>query len=100
MKDLSEQAEKERKVEQLIHKAFTDLQIYTSMYMGERSIARGDSIPHEKLWKMFKKKYAFKLSKKERSGIKNQLEDLTQTINPQLTDYVISLVEQRDQLYK
>ena len=99
-RDMSKKAVQERKVEQSIHKALSDLQVLTSVYMGERAIARGDNIPHEEVWKKFKDKYKFKLSPKAKTSIARDLLEHTQTNNPQLVDYVVRLVECRDELFK
>lgn len=99
-RDMSKKAVQERKVEQSIHKALSDLQVLTSVYMGERAIARGDTIPHEEVWKRFKDKYKFELSSKDRGRIIKDLFEHTQTNNPQLAEYVIRLIECRDELFK
>ena len=99
-RDISKKAMQERKIERSIHKALSDLQVLTSIYMGEREIARGDTIPHEEVWKKFKKKYKFKLSCKSKENIKKDLFEFTQTNNVQLLEYVIRLIELRDELFK
>lgn len=90
----------ERKMEKLIHKALSDLQVLTSVYIGEREITRGDTVPHKEVWKRFKEKYAFKLTAEAKASIAKNLFEETQTNNPQLLNYVIHLIEQRDELFK
>lgn len=96
----------ERKVEQGIHKAITDLQLLTGIYIGERQIARGDAIPQEEVWKKLKEKFKFKIDKKSRENIKQTMlkiitEDVSYSyISEELTKYVVNLLEKRDELFK
>ena len=103
-KDMSKKAKNERRTEKLIHKALSDLQVLTRIYIGEREIARGDTIPHEVVWKRFKEKYAFKLKDKEKRDIKKEIEEkiYRSAIDQakQITAYVIHLLENRDTIYK
>lgn len=99
-RDMSKKAVQERKVERAIEDSLSKLQVLTRIYIGERAIKRGDTIPHEEVWKKFKKKYAFKLTAKTKASIAKDLFEETQTNNPQLLNYVIRLIELRDELFK
>jgi hypothetical protein len=90
---------RERKVERAIHKALRDLQLLTGIYIGERQIERGDTIPHEEVWKRLKEKYQFKLSDKEKNKIRRVLEN-EDCEREEIAYYVFGLIEKRDEKFK
>lgn len=105
MKNIGWKAIQERKVEKLIHKALSDLQVLTSAYMGERAVARGDYIPHEEIWKKFKDKYKFKLTEAEKRKMKRGIKELLAESKEHqhadlLASYFTFLLENREEVYK
>jgi hypothetical protein len=93
--------QQERKVERAIHKALSDLQVLTGIYIGEREIERGDTTPAEEVWKKFKKKYAFKLPDKNKENIKREIKRIMILHDEVgLCNYVFQLLERRDEIFK
>jgi len=94
---------KERKIEQEIHKCLSNLQVFLAMYIGEREIERGDTVPLEEVWKKIKEKYAFKLSDKDKYEIKKKIRKITDKNNfyeIDLFNCIFSLLEHRDELFR
>lgn len=105
-----EKIDKERNVEKAIHKALSDLQIFTGMYIGERQVKRGDCISAKELWKKFKDKFKWQLTDNDKLMLKTEIRSIINEfgmpegnrtlITKRFSDYVYKLLESRDERFK